>query len=140
MWLAEEIPNSTTTSSGSFVRITSSGGFYRDSSSSRRYKNHIEDIKAIDIQGLYSLPVRTYVYNSDYLSSDDERYGKRIPGLIAEEVEDVLPIAVNHNPDGSAEVWNIDILVPCLLKMIQDSKKKIDSLESIVNKYWETKK
>ena len=129
-----------TTSSGSSMRITNSGAFYRYVSSSKRYKNYIEDIKETDIQGLYSLPVRTFIYNSDYLSSDDERYGKRIPGLIAEEVEDVLPIAVNHNPDGSAEVWNIDILVPCLLKMIQDSKKKIDSLESIINKYWETKK
>ena len=116
--------------SGSTVVIDGNGRLLTSSSSSKRYKHDIRDIDIDEVLPLLDLHVRRYKYNEKYLVDDDERVGKDIPGFIAEEVEDILPIAVNHNPDGSAEMWNEQILVPCLLKLIQYNNDRIKALET----------
>ncbi len=98
-------------------------------SSSRRYKYDVDEMKSDEISCLYNLPVRTFLYKENYLSKKDERYKKRIPGFVVEDIEEVFPIAVNHNEDGSPEMWNAQILIPCMMKMIQEQKKRIDTLE-----------
>lgn len=102
---------------------------YRSTSSSKRYKFDIKDANLSEIKKLYSLPIRTYKYNLDYLSDFDERYNKDIYGFIAEELDKIMPIAVNHNEDGSAEMWNNNIIVPCLLGLIQDLNQRLVILE-----------
>ena len=99
------------------------------SSSSKRYKEDISSLKERDVEGLYDIPVRVFKYREEYLDKEDERYGRLMPGFIAEEMEEVLPVAVNHNEDGSPEMWNAQILIPCMMKMIQEQKKRIDTLE-----------
>lgn len=98
-------------------------------SSSRRYKYDVDEMKSDEISCLYNLPVRTFLYKENYLSKKDERYKKRIPGFVVEDIEEVFPIAVNHNEDGSPEMWNAQILIPCMMKMIQEQKERIDALE-----------
>ena len=135
----QSLPTLTRTSdSAANVRIGTTGDnkgiFFKSSSSSKRYKHDIKDLNIEEVYGLYDAPVRTFKYNLDYLSSDSERYNIDIPGFIAEEIDKILPIAVDHFEDGSAEMWNSNILVPCLLKLIQNNKKEKDELEQRVNK------
>lgn len=118
-----------TTTSAASANITSSGWLRRSSSSSRRYKTDIKPLLEEQVESLYNLPVRTFKYKNEYLNSSDIRYQKDIPGFIAEEVAECLPIAVDYNEDGEIEMWNWQILIPCLLKLIQGLKQEVSSLK-----------
>lgn len=98
--------------------------------SSREIKHDIKPCE-FDVEKLYDVPVVQFKFNEDYLSSEDERYGKDIIGLIAEDVEAVLPIAVDH--DREHPMWNILILVPAMLKLIQKQHNEIELLKEKVN-------
>lgn len=113
------------------VGVNSSGLLYRVSSS-RRYKHDIQDLPLEEARKLLDLKPRTFKYNDDFLTPDDERVGKDVPGFISEEVSDLLPIAVDHDNEGNAEMWNVNVLVPCMLKLIQDQEKRIATLEAEV--------
>ncbi len=124
--------NRTYSSSGNMY-VTENGVFGRSTSSSKRYKNSIEMASIDDLKGLYDLPVKKFKYNNDYISSDDELYGKYLYGFIVEDLEDILPCAVQHknDEDGSMlpEMWNSNIIVPSLLKLIQDLNARLKNLE-----------
>lgn len=115
--------------------ITDNSIIGRATSSSRRYKKDIADLSLDSVRGLYKLPVRQYKYKADYISQEDERYEIDIPGFIAEEVEEYLPIACDHirDDDGNLipEMWNSKIIVPALLKLIQDLNGRIKKLEEV---------
>lgn len=111
------------------VGVNQYGTIYRVSSS-RRYKHDIQDLSLEEAKKLLDLKPRTFKYNDDFLTPDDERAGKDVPGFISEEVSDLLPIAVDHDDDGNCEMWNSNIIVPCLLKLIQDQEKRIAALEA----------
>lgn len=115
------------------VGVNSSGTLYRVSSS-RRYKHDIEDLSLEEARKLLDLKPRTFKYNDDFLTRDDERAGKDVPGFISEEVAEQLPIAVDHDSEGNAEMWNANVLIPCLLKLIQDQEKRIAALEEEIGK------
>ena len=122
----------TTTSAAPNCHIandTYDNSIYRSTSSSRRYKFDICNADMSEIRKLYNLPIRKYKYKLDYLSNFDERYNKDIYGFIAEELDELMPIAVNHNQDGSAEMWNSNIIIPCLLGLIQDLNSRLDKIE-----------
>ena len=111
------------------VGVNQYGTIYRVSSS-RRYKHDIQDLSLEEAKKLLELKPRTFKYNDDFLTPDDERAGKDVPGFISEEVSDLLPIAVDHDDDGNCEMWNSNVIVPCLLKLIQDQEKRIAALEA----------
>lgn len=114
----------------SHVGMTSKGGFcLLGDASSIRYKNTIQDLSLDFVKDLYTLPLHTFIYNDDYLNDFDERYHKTIPGFIAEELNEIMPIAVDHNEDGSVEKWNDKIIIPCLLKLIQNNHEEIQELK-----------
>lgn len=122
----------TTTSAAPNCHIANNdydNSIYRSTSSSKRYKFDICDAEISEIKKLYDLPIRKYKYKLDYLSDFDERYNKDIYGFIAEELDELMPIAVNHNQDGSAEMWNSNIIVPCLLGLIQDLNIRLNEIE-----------
>lgn len=120
-----------TTSGGANVRVQDDIGYLkRYASSSRRYKEDIDDIsdESLDPNRLYDLRVAQFRYKEDYLDYDDQRYGKLVNGFIAEEVEEAYPIAVQYE-DEMVEDWEPKFIIPPMLKLIQDQKKKIDELE-----------
>ena len=41
-----------------------------------------------------------------------------------------MPIAVDHDEEGNCEMWNVNALVPCMLKLIQEQEKRIAALEA----------
>ena len=120
-----------TTSSGSNVRVNSNGTLYRYSSSSMRYKTDMTTqlIDELDPERLYDLRVWQYKYREGHLDKNDQRYGQDIVGFIAEDVKQKYPIAVNYNEDGQVENWNVEMIVPAMLKLIQNQKKDIDKLK-----------
>lgn len=114
--------------------ITSSGTFGRSTASSERYKKDIENIKNEDLDPykILNIPVRQYRYNQDNIPVDGKPEDLYI-GLIAEEVAKEYPIAAEYTEDGQIEMWNIKMLFPALLKIVQDQQKKIETLEKQIN-------
>lgn len=113
--------------------VTSNGVFGRSTSSSQRYKRDIVVANIDDFKGLYELPVKKFKYKNDYIAADDELYDKYLYGFIVEDLERFLPCAVQHEIDenGTAipEMWNSNIIVPSLLKLIQDLNTRLKSIE-----------
>jgi len=107
-------------------------------SSSLRYKTNIEPLYIEDVECLYDIPIHWYNYKDTYLDPDDERYGKRIPGFIAEELDEAFDIVVDHldyNGHQIAEKWNKDFIIPVMMKLIQNNHKEIQDLKEIIKKW-----
>lgn len=118
-------------SSSPNVVIWANGLFLRSSSSSRRYKTDISEEfpEEINPEKLYQIPVKSFKYKEGYLREEDVRNEKDIPGFIAEEVEEVYPIAVQYDENGEPEMWNANIMIPAMLKLIQEQNERIRKLE-----------
>lgn len=123
----------TYSSNSANVYVTTNGMIGRAGSSSRRYKKDISDLSLETVKGLYDIPVRQFKYHTDYIMEEDERYEVDMPGFIAEEVEEYFPIACDHiqdeNGDMVPEMWNSKIIIPSLLKLIQDLNSRVKTLE-----------
>ena len=52
-----------------------------------------------------------------------------LPGFIAEELEEIYPIAVDRDADGTPQRWNADFIIPGLLKIIQTQNGLIESIK-----------
>lgn len=119
-----------TTTSTANVRVGSTGRLARYSSSSVRYKDLISVLSAEDVEALYDIPVHWFKYKEGYIGAEDERYRKNIPGFAVEDWEDILPIAIDHNPDGSPEMWNSNIVVPLMFEMIKNEHRRNTEVRS----------
>lgn len=130
-----------TTTAAANMNIASGGVVKRYSTSSKRYKKDIKDVenKELDPTRLYDARVVQFKYRDEYLDKTDQRYKQDICGFIVEELEKVYPIAIDYE-DGKAEDWNLRYIVPPMLKLIQDQKKEIDELKSIVAELAKEKK
>lgn len=126
-----------TYSSAANMVVTGNGVFGRSTSSSQRYKKDIQLADINELKGLYDLPVKKFKYKDDYIATDDELYNKDLYGFIVEDLEDVLPCAVQHeideNGESHSEMWNSNIIVPSLLKLIQDLNNRLKVLEEKEN-------
>ena len=113
--------------------VTSNGVFGRSTSSSQRYKRDIVMADIDDLKCLYDLPIKTFKYKNDYIAADDELYDKYLYGFIVEDLEMILPCAVQHTNDEDGamipEMWNSNIIVPSLLKLIQDLNTRLKNIE-----------
>ena len=102
------------------------------SSSSKKYKENIKILNNADIDKLYNIPVYTFNYKKGFLSEDDERKDKNMPGFIVEDWDAIMPIAVDHNKTKKGEdrnMWNSNIVIPLMFQMIKNDHEKIESLE-----------
>lgn len=119
-----------TSSSINEVRVDKWGALSRYASSSKRYKEGISETLSsnVDPHGLYKLPVVEYVYKKDYLPKTDIRYGQKFIGFIAEDVAKAYPLAANYNDDGTVENWEPHIIIPGMLKLVQEQHIQIDDL------------
>lgn len=119
-----------TTSSGVNARVYNNR-IYRYSSSSKRYKEDIKPIESAELnpQNLYNAEVVQFKYKPGYLIEGDSRENKEIPGFIVEDLEKIYPIAIDYNDDGSAEMWSANVLIPAMLKLIQEQNDRLKRLE-----------
>lgn len=102
------------------------------SGSSKRWKKGITSKLFDDLnpKKLYELPVVQFEFDKEHkkLSLND---GIQI-GVIAEDVDKIYPNACLYDKDGNPANWNERIMIPAMLKLIQDQKKQIDALEKRV--------
>ena len=115
--------------------ITNLGTIGRGTSSSMKYKEDIKDVVNEDLNPtrILDIPVRQYKYNKDNIPVDRNRDDIYI-GLIAEEVAEAYPAAAEYNENGELEMWNIKVLFPALLKVVQEQQKEIEALKSAVER------
>jgi hypothetical protein len=114
--------------------ITSNGVFGRATSSSQRYKTDIKDVQdgTLNPYNILNIPIRQYNYNKDNVPVGKDVNDTYI-GLIAEEVAKAYPAAAEYNEDGQVEMWNIKVIVPAMLKILQDQQKEIENLKEQLN-------
>jgi len=131
--IANAFGNRTGTSSAANCYFNSTSGFWTYSTaSSERYKNSIVDLDTVpDLASslILKLRPRAFKYNDDYLLSTDQRYEQLIPGFISEEIQTVLPIAVDIQ-DGQIETWNERMLIPGMVALIQQINNRLTALEA----------
>ena len=104
------------------------------SGSSRKFKHDIKPVEnaELDPEHLYDIEVVQFKYNDDYLEENDQRYGIDCIGFIAEQVNEVYPIAADRET-GEPRNWEMRYIIPPMLALVQQQKKKIDELESRIN-------
>lgn len=129
--LKHEYVYNSTSSSSSNVRIDSNGRFYRATGSSKRWKTDItENIEErLNPEKLYNLPIKQFKYKEDYLNKKDVRYGKNIIGFIAEDVQEIYEPATEYDENGQIEMWNSDVIIPAMLKLIQEQHIEIEQMK-----------
>ena len=117
------------------VYASTTGALHTTTKSSRRWKHDITNFEDVfDYRDLYKLPVRSFIYNLDKVSEDDPRYGVETPGFIAEEVFNTIPIAADTSEDKTqVDNWNDRIMIPYMVKAIQEQHKEIVELETKVS-------
>lgn len=110
--------------------VDSVGGFYRSSSSSERYKTDITEhiIQELDPKHLYDVPVKMFKYKDGYLSKGDAKNGQNVIGFIVEDMERYYPAAVQYEK-GLPEMWNANIIIPAMMKLLQEQNERIKKLE-----------
>ena len=119
------------------VHLQDSGKIHKAASSSKRYKREISKIqdKTIDPHKLYNLTVSQFKYKKGYISTEENEKPYAyplIPGFIAEDVYDIYPVAVEFM-NNQIETWDVKIIVPPMLALIQEQKQMIDELTKRVN-------
>ena len=102
-----------------------------ESSSSIRYKHDIKPIEDADLDPhrLLDLRVVQFRWNADHPLQYEDMRDKTVPGIIAEDVEEIYPSAVIHK-DGQVESWDERRLIPGMLALIQEQDKTIKKLEA----------
>ena len=116
------------------VHINSSGTILECRSSSRRYKkDESTDLGEMDPTKLYDVPVKTYYYKSGYLSEEDPRYGEKFIGFIVEDFQETYPWAIDYDDKGRPEMWNSTVLLPAMLKLIQEQHSEIENLKNEIS-------
>ena len=116
--------NHPTTGSAANMYINSSGGLVYRSTSSSRYKKDVED-KVMDFNKIYDL--RPVSFKS-LCEHDDPT--EMFTGLIAEEVDKLIPELVEYNSEGTPEGVKYTMLPVFLLGVIQELNKRIEVLEA----------
>lgn len=119
--------------------ITENGVFGRSTSSSMRYKTNIIDVtnEDLDPYRILQIPVRQYQYVEPHVPIGTQADDVYI-GLIAEEVASAYPVAAEYTDNGQVEMWNIKVLFPALLKIVQDQQIEINNLKNIITNIVDT--
>ena len=91
--------------------------------SDRRYKSNIQDSQVSGLDVIERL--KTYSYRKEY----DGKIEDISCGIMAQDVQKYAPEAFLENPDG-AYSYNTFVLVPYLIKAIQELNQKVERLET----------
>lgn len=100
--------------------------YHIDRASDRRLKENVTDSNVVALDKIKQLKMKSF----DFIST-----GKHEEvGLIAQEVEAVLPSVISKNPEKADDYLHIDYvaIVPYLIKSIQELNQKIEEMEKTV--------
>lgn len=118
-----QMDNLLSASASTDVNIDSNNELHKVTSS-KRFKENIKDIE-LDTDLIYDLLPRTFVWNNESGS-----YGKTDFGLVAEEVDEIVPDLVSYDSSGEPYSVKYQMLTVLLLKEIQDLKKETDRIKA----------
>lgn len=127
-------PNTLSVNQPAISGFTAPQKLYKTSSSSKRYKDHVSSVDFEQAKKVLDIPVVNFKYKDGYLAKDDELNGKPMPGFYAEDVEKLIPEAVYHlgGIGGEVENWKERIILPLLLRVVQEQQKEIDELKNLI--------
>lgn len=127
-------PNTLSVNQPAISGYTAPQKLYKTSSSSKRYKDHVSSVDFEQAKKVLDIPVVNFKYKDGYLAKDDELNGKPMPGLYAEDVEKLIPEAVYHlgGIGGEVENWKERIILPLLLRVVQEQQKEINELKELI--------
>ena len=108
------------TSGGHLVFDTDGSTVSYLSSSSKRYKEHVKNMTTEEAKKILEIPVVWFKYKKGYLNENDWLNNKKIPGFYAEDVFEIFKVATQLNEDGEPEDWNYRMIIPAMLKLIQE--------------------
>lgn len=114
---------------GSNAVITGTGRVAPTTASSKRYKDHISSVTLEQAMKVLDIPVINFKYKDGYLAKGDEMEGKQMPGFYAEDVYELIPEAIYHDKEGRVENWKERIILPLMLKVIQEQQHEIEELK-----------
>ncbi|MDN5025121.1 tail fiber domain-containing protein [Streptococcus sp. SO4] len=100
--------------------------YHIDMASDKRLKENIVDSNIVALDKIKQLKMKSF----DFIST-----GKHEEvGLIAQEVEAILPSVISKNPEKADDYLHIDYvaIVPYLIKSIQELNQKIEEMEKTV--------
>ena len=100
--------------------------YHIDRASDKRLKENIVDSNIVALDKIKQLKMKSF----DFISN-----GKHEEvGLIAQEVEAILPSVISKNPEKADDYLHIDYvaIVPYLIKSIQELNQKIEEMEKTV--------
>lgn len=117
----------TTNVSNAIPVLIDSNGQLGTCSSSRRYKDNIKNLSPHLAQQVLQLNPVSFTYKQ-------EKSGHSTYGLIAEEVELILPQLVTYKEDGQPETIMYQHLIPLLLHVIKQQDLRLSALEAKMNK------
>ena len=136
---------STISTGFTYATWNSDTGYLSSTSSSERYKENIQNMPKSEWEKVYQLQARTFDWKDDG-SVELSHLGKSDFGLIAEEVNDVLPMYVSWDRESHADsddelgVGNESTLViqgldygkitTYLIEVVKDLKTRLEALES----------
>ena len=122
-----------TVTNGKSVFVGEQGRF-GVSGSTRKIKHDIVPLMDDDLSAdkLYSIPVVQFKFNQDIVSPSDRFYERYVPGLIAEDIAQIYPVAAVLD-NGEPSDWDFRYLIPPMLKLIQEQKKEIDQLRADID-------
>ena len=134
IYASQAVTNSVTAATNCFI---TSGGLIRKTSntSSIRYKENVTDINnvpGLDPKALLDLKVVGFTYKQGHIPDTDDRAQQMLPGLIAEDVDAVYPIAADYE-DGEIQTWNERMIIPGMLALIQDMSKELAEIKATLN-------
>lgn len=115
------------------IGINASGKIVHIDSSALRFKENIKSEldESLNPKKLYELPIKQFNFKDEY--KEDVIKGDTQIGFIADEVAEIYPNAALYDRDGQVSGWNAHIMIPAILKLIQDQKKQIDVQQKQIN-------
>jgi hypothetical protein len=115
------------TSTGGIGVLVNSDGQLGTATSSRRYKDEIETLADVGSLLTQLRPVTFHYKQAEADGSKPKQYG-----LIAEEVEAVVPDLAAYNKDGTVETVKYHFLPPLLLAGHQAQQKTVEALQTTI--------
>ena len=123
-----ELPNNSNNNEGTAI------AYAWDTYSDTRIKSQQKELQ-YGLKEILALKPKSYIHHSSYVKngilSIDKSNGEKTIGLIAQEVNKIIPEAVSVPENEENTLWsmNYEKLIPVLIKAIQEQQQTIENLK-----------
>lgn len=116
------------------IGINGNGKIVHIDSSALRFKENVktELDDELNPEKLYDLPIKQFNFKDEY--KKDVIKGDTQIGFIADDVLEIYPNAALLDSKGNITGWNAHVMIPAMLKLIQEQKQEIDELKKRIEK------